>query len=89
MSTVRERVRAFVAAAGRRPDEQRATCPNDDLTFTPRYTDGVCPLCGWRPEGIDVRPPLTARTDWFTASLALMLVVSIAMGILVAAVYTR
>jgi hypothetical protein len=36
-----------------------------------------------------VRPPLTARTDWFGASMALMLVVSLAMGILVFAVYNR
>src|SRR5438034_3892618 len=28
--------------------EQRTVCPNDRLLFSPRYTDGVCPLCGWQ-----------------------------------------
>src|SRR5205823_2868118 len=43
---------------GRSREEQIAHCPTDDWDFAPRYTDGACPICGWRPEGIDTTPPL-------------------------------
>src|SRR5207247_2218819 len=41
-----------------------ATCPLDRWTFTPVYTDGECPLCGWQPPGIDATAPWFARIDW-------------------------
>jgi hypothetical protein len=89
MSAVLTRARRFVLAAGRRPDEQRATCPTDHLMFTPRYTDGACPLCGWRPEGMDIQPPLSVRMDWFWPSMGFLLACSVAMAILVIVLYNR
>src|SRR5439155_17973299 len=43
----------------------RVECPRDRLTFRPVYTDGVCPLCGWRPPDVDATPPLSVRIDRF------------------------
>jgi len=31
-------------------------CPIDDLEFRPYYTDGACPICGWRPDEAVGRP---------------------------------
>jgi hypothetical protein len=72
-----------------REPERRAWCPLDDWTFSPRYTHGVCPLCGWRPEGTLAEPPLFTRIDWFWPSIGLLLVVSVIMGVLVVIAYNR
>ena len=63
------------------------TCPNDNWTFTPKYTDGVCPLCGWKPSDLEFSPPFAARVDWFWPSMIFMLVASVAMGVLVVLAY--
>jgi hypothetical protein len=69
--------------------EATAHCPLDDWTFTPRYTEGVCPLCSWRPEGALVAPPLSRRVDWFYPGLAALVVSSVVMLILVVLAYKR
>jgi hypothetical protein len=66
-----------------------AFCPVDEWTFSPRYTEGVCPLCGWRPEGMLVAPPLSRRIDWFYPGLAALVVTSVVMLILVVLAYNR
>jgi hypothetical protein len=68
---------------------QLAHCPNDDWDFDPRYTDGVCPLDGWRPPGAPVEPPVAARIDWFWPSVGLLAVMSIVMGVLVLIAYNQ
>ena len=70
-------------------DEIVAHCPVDDWDFAPRYTDGVCPICGWRPPGAHVEPPLVARIDWFWPSVGFLAVVSVAMAIAVIVAYVR
>ena len=69
--------------------ELTAHCPIDDWTFAPRYTDGVCPLCGWRPEGAVVALPLSRRIDWFYPALAALLLTSVVMLVLVLVAYNR
>jgi hypothetical protein len=78
-------------AADRRRTRQavRAHCPVDDWDFDPRYTDGVCPLCGWRPPGTPVEPPAFVRIDWFWPVVVLVVVMSVVMGILVLIAYNR
>ena len=66
-----------------------AHCEADDWTFAPRYTDGVCPLCGWRPVGVDARPPWLATVDWFVPAMITMVLVSVVMGIVVFVAYSR
>jgi hypothetical protein len=67
----------------------KAHCPIDDWDFDARYTDGVCPLCGWRPSGPPVEAPRAARIDWFWPTVLLMLVASVLMGVLVLVAYNR
>jgi hypothetical protein len=64
-------------------------CEFDDWDFAPRFTDGACPLCGWRPEGIVEEPSLVERMDWFMVMLAAVVIASIVMGILVLHAYTQ
>ncbi|HVW34657.1 MAG TPA: hypothetical protein VHL53_19145 [Acidimicrobiia bacterium] len=70
-------------------DALTAHCEFDDWTFSPRYTDGVCPLCGWRPAGAAEEPPLIERLDWFMLMLAAVVIASIVMGILVLHAYSQ
>ena len=67
----------------------RVHCEFDDWDFAPRFTDGACPLCGWRPEGIVEEPSLVERMDWFMVMLVVVVIASIAMGILVIHAYTQ
>jgi hypothetical protein len=67
----------------------RVHCEFDDWTFAPRFTDGVCPLCGWRPEGVVEESPLVERMDWFTVMLVAVVVVSLVMGVLVIRAYMQ
>ena len=67
----------------------RVHCEFDDWDFAPRYTDGACPLCGWRPEGETAGPPLSQRIDWFTIMLAVVVVASVLMGVLVLRAYNQ
>ena len=68
---------------------EKAHCPIDDWDFEPRFTDGRCPLCGWRPPGPPVTAPRVARIDWFWPMVALLAVVSVVMGVLVLVAYGR
>jgi hypothetical protein len=86
MTVLIARVRRF---APTRQKTVTVTCPTDRWTFTPRYTDGVCPLCGWAPEGVEYKAPFAARTDWFVPSLVFTGLVSILMGVLVVIAYNR
>jgi hypothetical protein len=74
-----------VATARRRGGDAhaRAICPNDKWAFTPLYTDGACPLCGWEPEGYRyARPPLS-RYDRYWGALGAIAAVSVAMLLVV------
>jgi hypothetical protein len=67
-----------------------AHSPNDDWNLRPRYTDGVCPICGWRASGaLQQPPPLLGRLDWFWPSVGFLAVVSIAMAVAVILAYVR
>ncbi len=60
-------------------------CPNDDWDFDPRYTDGVCPICGWGP-GKRPTAAWLARVEalpWDYITLAIFAVVLIVVGVLV------
>jgi hypothetical protein len=83
MSALSERLRVS------RADEVVARCPVDEWDFAPRYTDGVCPICGWRPEGPRIAPPLAARIDWFWPSVGFLALVSLAMAAAVIVAYVR
>ena len=85
MSTIAQRLLPLRRA---HPD-LRAICPNDRFDFSPRYTDGVCPLCGWHPEEVDTTPPLIARIDRFWIAVGALVVTSIVMGVLVVLAYGR
>ena len=62
-------------------------CPIDDLEFRPYYTDGQCPIDGWRPEDVVVRRPWWQAADPVVAVFVAMVVVSLVMGIIVVAAY--
>jgi hypothetical protein len=64
-------------------------CEFDDWDFAPQYTDGVCPLCGWKPDGIVVEPPLSQRIDWFLVMLVVVVLASLLMGVLVLRAYSQ
>ena len=76
-------VAALRAMWQRRLDQHaRAICPVDSWAFTPLYTDGHCPLCGWAPDGyVHTKPPLTSYERYWgamagiTAMSLLMLIV--------------
>ena len=87
MTVIAQRVRRLVPAS--REHVEKVTCPNDNWTFAPKYTEGVCPLCGWKPEGVEYSAPFAARVDWFWPSLFFMLAASIAMSVLVVLAYTH
>ncbi len=65
----------------------RLHCPIDDWSFDARYTDGACPICGWRPEGLTwAAPPWMRayrRVDWELLSLFVTLLLLVLLGILV------
>lgn len=73
----------------RRAPEEMAHCPVDGWDYPPRYTDGVCPLCGRKPEGIEVRAPWAAHIDWFWPAIAGMTFTSLVMGALVVTAWLR
>lgn len=65
----------------------RAYCEADGWSFDPRYTQGRCPICGWRPEGAADAPAwlaLVNRVDWEIVGLFLLLDVLVLLGLLVA-----
>ena len=58
-------------------------CPVDELDFRPYFTDGACPLCGWRPDDVQVGSPWTHRLDWAVAAFAILVAMSVVMAIVV------
>jgi hypothetical protein len=81
---------AVAAARRRRADRNaQAICPTDSWAFTPLYTDGVCPLCGWAPQGYThVAPPLT-RYERYWGAMAAIAAVSVMMCAAVVVAATR
>jgi hypothetical protein len=105
MSAVAERLRPLTTAASgiarrvvaapaawrhRHADARaRAICPVDSWAFTPLYTDGTCPVCGWRPEGyVYAPPPLTPYVRYWGTVLTVA-VVSVVMCLLVVTAYNQ
>jgi len=56
MTVIAQRVRRFVPT-GRRQETARVVCPVDNWSFAPKFTNGVCPLCGYKPEGVEFHAP--------------------------------
>ena len=65
----------------------RMHCPIDNWDYDARYTEGTCPICGWRPEAVGFAAPLWMRTfqkvDWELAGLFMTVVLLVVLGILV------
>ena len=50
----------------------RVRCDLDGWDFDPRYTEGACPICGWKPEGAPHTPiwlGLSRKVDWEVVGL--------------------
>lgn len=75
-------------ARGARPVEASVChCELDDWDFDPRYTEGVCPICGWQPEGAPPAPQwllLSRRVPWDVVLLLVVLFVAVFLGMIVA-----
>jgi hypothetical protein len=71
----------MIASARQRFDDARAraVCPNDSLEFTPLYTDGHCPLCGWVPDGYRYTRPVLTAYERHWGALAAIAAVSVVM----------
>jgi hypothetical protein len=68
---------------------RKAYCEADQWAFDPRDTDGVCPICGWRPEEARPRVDTFLRAKmrvvpWDIVSLGVLVVVLVLLGVLVA-----
>jgi hypothetical protein len=61
-------------------------CPVDDLEFRPYYTDGECPICGWKPAD-PVSLPWWKSADPVLVSFGGMLVAAAIMVIVVVLAY--
>jgi hypothetical protein len=65
----------------------RLHCDLDDWDFDPRYTDGACPICGWRPDYEAVPRPAWLETldrvPWDYVSLGVVFCVLAALGVIV------
>ncbi len=85
--------RALAAPAARRRRQAdlraRAICPVDSWTFTPLYSDGRCPLCGWKPEGYVYAPPPLTPYERYWGALGGILATSVAMCVVVVLAYTH
>jgi hypothetical protein len=71
----------------RRPAANRAFCQVDQWAFDPRYTQGQCPICGWKPEGARAYPTWMAmamRVDWDLLALFLFADLLVLLGLVVA-----
>lgn len=69
----------------RRPT--RYHCEADGWTFDPRYTQGRCPICGWKPDGAPSAPGWLAilnRFDWDMVGLFVLADVLVLLGLIVA-----
>lgn len=72
---------------GPRSGTARLQCPVDNWWFDARYTDGACPICGWKPDGVTYAAPMwlqvVQRADWELLGLVFMVIVLVVLGILV------
>lgn len=60
-------------------------CAVDNWDFDPRFTDGVCPICGWGP---GPKPPtsfevLIRQVPWDYVLLAFLAIVLVVIGVIV------
>jgi hypothetical protein len=72
-----------MSAVAARTRKTTLHCPNDDWDFDPRYTDGVCPICGWGP-GKAPAPAWLARVQalpWDYILLTVFAILLIAVGV--------
>jgi hypothetical protein len=85
------RIRLAVAAILHRRANARAKaiCPVDSRAFTPLYTNGECPLCGWKPDAYTYRAPLFAPYDRYWGALGGIVALSAVMAIVVVIAYTH
>ena len=85
LSAFMVRVRDALAAWRHRRLESRARaiCPVDSLVFSPHYSNGSCPLCGWTPDGYVYSPPPLAPYDRYWGAMAGIAAVSVVMCVLV------
>ena len=75
---------------GRRADAKaRAICPVDSWAFTPLYSNGACPLCGWKPDAYVYKPPLLTPYERYWGALGGIVAVSVVMAIFVIYAYTH
>jgi hypothetical protein len=71
------------------PHWQRQTtyrCEVDDWEFDARYTDGACPICGWKPAGAPAAPlwlALVRRVDWELVGLLALFAFLVFWGVIV------
>jgi len=64
-----------------------AYCEADQWRFDPRYTQGRCPICGWKPDSAANAPRWLAianRLDWEMLGLFLLADVLVLLGLIVA-----
>ncbi len=87
LRTVRERLDA--ARRSRVDARAQAICPVDSWAFTPLYTDGHCPLCGWVPEGYVYSPPPLTPYQRYWGAMAAIAAVSVVMCTVVVIAVTR
>jgi len=76
-----------IALRRRTRSAARAYCELDKWAFDPRYTQGRCPICGWRPEGAPAMPAwmvLAQRIDWELFGLLLLADLLLFLGLVVA-----
>ena len=71
----------------RLPTATRVYCESDRWSFDPRYTQGRCPICGWKPDGVAAAPAWLAianKLDWEMLGLLLFADVLVLLGLVVA-----
>ena len=67
----------------------RAVCPTDSWAFTPLYTGGHCPLCGWTPDGYVHREAPLTTYDRYWGAMAAIAAASVLMCIVVVVAATH
>jgi len=78
------------ALRGRRADRRaQVICPIDKRAFTPLYTDGACPLCGWAPDGYVHATPFLTPYDRYWGAMGAIAAVSVLMGVVVLVAFAK
>jgi hypothetical protein len=94
MNLVRSLLRSLqeraTAALHRGADRRaQAICPVDSWAFTPLYTAGRCPLCGWTPEGYVYSPPPLTPYERYWGAMGGIVAISVLMAVVVGVALTR